>query len=231
VAVSFGIAGILTYNWWVLVPLKHGLMRSPNELFSDLEATGQPFAGAMRSADFLSGALLLVAFLLLRTGISGVLRREWTALVVFATAGSVGAIFPESCADGVSNACRAAEIRFQLPLHHYVHIVAGIVEFGAITVALLYAVRRTRGTDSRFGRIYRDLRRGALVAYPLLGLAYVTNDLGGVMEGVFFVGFTVMIATSMAEWIAIGRGRRTTYLPPSAGPRRPARPGATAPSP
>ncbi len=116
VAVWTGVAGILAYNWWVLVPLDHGLMRSPNELFSDLEATGQPFAGAMRTADFVSGALLVTAFLLLNSGAIGALRREWTAMVVFAVAGSAGAIFPESCADGISNACRAAEIRFQLPV-------------------------------------------------------------------------------------------------------------------
>ncbi|MGD0879958.1 MAG: DUF998 domain-containing protein [Acidimicrobiales bacterium] len=213
-AVSLGTAGILAYNWWVLVPVKPGLMRSPNELFSDLEATGQPLAGAMRSADFASGVLLVAAFVLLNTGVIDALRREWTAMVVFAIAGSVGAIFPESCADGVSDACRAAEIRFQLPVHHYVHIVAGIVEFGAITLALYSAVRRTRGSDSRFARLYRDLWRGALVAYPLLGLAYVTNDLGGIMEGVFFVGFTVMIGTAMAEWVAVGRARRPARLSP-----------------
>lgn len=27
-----GSAGLLTYNWWVLVPFRPGLMRSPNEL-------------------------------------------------------------------------------------------------------------------------------------------------------------------------------------------------------
>jgi hypothetical protein len=151
----------------------------------------------MRSADFLSGALLVAAFLVLHG--APALRREGRAMIVFAVAGSMGAIFPESCADGISNACRNAEIRLQLPVHHYVHIAAGIVEFGAITVALYQAHRRTRGQSTRAARMYRDLWRGALVAYPLLGLAYVTNDLGGVMEAVFFVGFSLMIGTQVAE--------------------------------
>ena len=38
------IGGLLAYNWWVLVPFKPGLLRSPDEFFSNLEVTGQPYA-------------------------------------------------------------------------------------------------------------------------------------------------------------------------------------------
>ena len=34
---------------------------------------------------------------------------------------------------------------------------------------------------------------------PLLGVAYLVNRMGGVMEAVFFAGFTVMIVTELAE--------------------------------
>ena len=46
----FGVAGLLAYNWWVLVPLKPGLMRSPSELFSNLEVTGQCSPSTGRAA-------------------------------------------------------------------------------------------------------------------------------------------------------------------------------------
>jgi hypothetical protein len=214
-AVVCGTAGIVGYNWWVLVALKPGLMRSPSELFSDLEVPGQPFAGAMRVADFVSGVLLFTAFLFLSRGPIARMGRELNAMLVFAMAGVMGAIFPEACADGLSNSCRIAEVQLQLPMHHYLHIAAGVFEFGAITLALFFAVQRTSVSTARIARIYRGLRKGAIIAYPLLGLAYVTNDLGAVMEGVFFVGFSVMLGTLMAERVLIGREERAFVLPSS----------------
>ena len=194
-----GIAGLLAYNWWVLVPLKPGLMHSPNELFSDLEASGQPFATAMQRADLISGLLLLAAFLVVggRSIRGG--RPEWLGMMVFAAAGALGGVFPEICADGINAVCRSMELTFQLPLRQYLHIAAGIVEFGGITVALVFAFRRTRTEQTRLARVYRGLARGACVAYPLLGAAYLVNRLGGVMETFFFAGFTVMVAAQLSE--------------------------------
>jgi len=199
VAWIFGIAGLLSYNWWVLVPIRSGLMRSPNELFSDLEVTGQPFATAMQHADFLSGLLLVGAFLV--TGGRSVPggRRDWSAMMVFAAAGSLGGVFPEVCADGINAVCRNMEWRFQLPLQQYLHIVAGIAEFAGITVALLFAFRRTRNQKTRSANVYRNLARVAFVAYPILGLAYMLNRLGGLVEPFFFVGFTAMVLTQLFE--------------------------------
>jgi len=198
--------GLLAYNWWVLVPFKPGLMTSPNELFSNLEITGQPYAAVMQHLDMLSGLLLLCAFLAtgLRSFPAG--RRDWAAMMVFAAAGLAGGVFPEVCADGINAVCRREEWHFQLPLSQYVHMVAGIVEFAAITIALFIAMRRTHGSRARTARVYRRLWQAALVAYPLLGLAYLLNRLGGVMEGVFFVGFTVMVLTQVAE--RTGHGAR-----------------------
>jgi hypothetical protein len=39
----------------------------------------------------------------------------------------------------------------------------------------------------------------AVVAYPLLGAAYLLNVLGGVMEAVFFAGFTIIVLTQLRE--------------------------------
>jgi hypothetical protein len=205
---GFGIAGLLAYNWWLLVPLKPGLMRSPDELFSNLEVSGQPFATAMQHADLLSGLLLAAAFLAAGSASIPGGRREWLAMMIFAAAGATGGLFPEVCADEVSPLCRRREWHFQLPLSQYVHTAAGVAEFGAITAALLFAVLRTRGQPSAAARAYRALAAGAVAAYPLLGLAYLLDRLGGVMEIVFFTGFTLMVLTQLRERTATSRERR-----------------------
>jgi hypothetical protein len=196
---TLGVAGLLVYNWWILVPLKPGLMTSPDELFSNLEVSGQPYAAVMQHADVISGVLLLAA--LLAAGTRGVAagRRDWLAMLGFPIAGIVGGLFPEVCADGINALCRQQEVRFQLPLGQYLHMAAGIVEFAAITIALIIAIRRTRGSHALTARVYRHMGQGALAAYPLLGLAYLVNRLGGLMEAVFFAGFTLMILTQLAE--------------------------------
>lgn len=197
-----GIGGLLAYNWWVLIPLKPGLLRSPDEFFSNLEVTGQPYAAIMQHLDMLSGLLVLAAFAIagfasIRSG-----RREWLGLIVFAMAGLIGGLFPQVCEDGVSIACMDAERHFQLPLTQYVHDGAGIIEFAGITLALLLAVRRTRSQRAVTARTYRALAIGAAIMYPILGLTYVINKLGAIVEGVFFAGFTVMVVVQLQERLA-----------------------------
>jgi hypothetical protein len=126
----------------------------------------------------------------------------------FAAAGALGGLYPEVCADGISAACRRLEYRFQLPAAQYIHMAAGIGEFAAITVALLCAAARTRGARSGVARVYRGLVLGAVVAYPLLGAAYLTDRLGGIMEAVFFAGFNVMVGTQLAERTSALRSAR-----------------------
>ena len=198
------MAGLVAYNWWILVALRPGLMTSPDELFSNLEVTGQPYASLMQHADLAAGLLLLAAFALTWPGHrwwgrwqSG--RVEWLSMLGFAAAGATGGLFPEVCEDGISAACRRLEYHFQLPPAQYIHMAAGIGEFAAITIAVFCAAARTRGSRSRFARVYRLLARGALIAYPLLGAAYLTDRLGGVMEAVFFAGFTVIAGAQLAE--------------------------------
>jgi hypothetical protein len=195
----FGTVGLIGYNWWLLVPLKPGLMTSPDELFSNLEVSGHPYAAAMQHADLASGLLLLAAFWVIGPGTSRDERREWLAMLGFAVAGAAGGLFPEVCADGVNAVCRQLEYRFELPISQYVHVVAGILEFAAITLAVLWAARRTRRLFTRPAAAYRALAAGALAAYPLLGAAYLLDRFGGLMEIVFFVGFTVMVITQLAE--------------------------------
>jgi uncharacterized protein DUF998 len=205
---ALAVAGLVAYNWWLLVPLKPGLMTSPNELFSNLEVSGQPYATLMQHADLLSGVLLLAAVVAAGRGTIRRGGRDWLAMIVFTLGGAAGGLFPEVCADGINAICRQQEVHFQLPASHYIHMVAGIVEFAGITVALFLARRRNRTSRSRPARLYRRIWIGALVCYPLLGLAYLVNRMGGVMEAVFFLGFTVMAMTWIAE--------RTSHQPAEA---------------
>jgi hypothetical protein len=196
-----GIAGLAAYNWWVLVPFKHGLLRSPDELFSNLEVTGQPYAIVMQRADITAGLALLAAFLLAGPGRGR--RREWLGMVVFALAGLIGGIFAQVCADGLDASCRAAERHFQLPLSEYLHDGAGVLEFAGITLVLWFAFRRTRGDRTVTALGYQILAGAALVAYPILGLSYLLNVFGAVMEAVFFVGFTLMVLLHLTEFLRV----------------------------
>jgi len=196
---ALAVAGLAAYNWWVLVPLRPGLLRSPDEVYSNLEVAGRPYAPAMQLADLLAGVLLLVAFLLIGSrSVSGG-RRDWLALVAFAAAIVAGGFFPETCADSLSPSCRRQELTFQLPASQYLHIVASFAEFGAITLALLLAMLRTRRQRTHIAGTYRVLAVGIAVCYPLLGVSYLVDRYGAVMEAAFFTGFTVLVVTELRE--------------------------------
>lgn len=153
----------------------------------------------MQHADLLSGLLLAGVFLI--SGMTSVRKgsREWAAMVVFSLAGALGGVFPEICSDGANALCRSRELRFQLPAQQYLHIIAGILEFGGITLALYYAWRRTRNSTTFTARIYKGLARSAIVGYPILGVAYLVNRLGSIAEAFFFLGFTVLVLTQLQE--------------------------------
>jgi hypothetical protein len=194
-----GVAGVVAYNWWVVVPFVPGLMPSVNGFFSDLEATGRPHAGLMSDADFASGVLMVAALLLRGSLARNGIRKEWKWMVAFAVAGAVGGRYTYACSEGLSAACRSMEWRLQLPIHHYVHVFSGIAEFATLTAAVLIARRRTRHETTRESAVYRWVLRSLLVGYPLLGLVYLTDRLGTLVEPIFFVAFSVMVLTELFE--------------------------------
>ena len=189
-----GVAGLVAYNWWVLVPFKHGLMRSPSELFSNLEVTGQPYAIVMQRADITAGVLLLLALLLAGSKSVEGARREWLGLVVFALAGAIGGLFPQVCADALNHSCMSAEWHFRLAASQYVHDSSGVIEFAGLTLALWFAALRPAAP-----RAYRILSLVVIVAYPVLGVSYLFNRYGGIVEAVFFITFTLVIVLQLAE--------------------------------
>ena len=193
---------MVAYNWWVVVPFIPGLMPSPNGFFSDLEATGARDATWMQHSDVAAGVLLVAAFLVRgATGRQGY-RPEWKWMVLFAAAGGVGGAFPYACAEGLSATCRSMEWHLQLPFHHYVHVVSGIAEFATMTVAAVLAMQRTRGTGTPVARVYGTLVKGLVVGYPLLGLVYLTDRLGTLVEPIFFVIFSAMVLAEVYEAVS-----------------------------
>ena len=197
-----GVAGVLAYNWWVVVPFVPGLMPSVNGFFSDLEATGRPHAALMSDADLCAGVLLVAAFLLRGSTSRHGVRREWKWMVAFALAGAIGGRYPYACAEGLSAACRQMEWHLQLPLHHYVHVVSGIAEFATLTAAAVIAFRRTRHEGTLEARAYAAVVTVLLIGYPLLGLVYLTDRLGTLVEPIFFVAFSAMVLAELFEPIS-----------------------------
>lgn len=198
-AVAVGIAGVALYNWWVVVALHSHLTTTVDELFSDLEATGRPDAALLQHLDLAAGLVVITALLV--RGAKGPLgrRAEWPWLVAFAAAGAVGGRFAYACPEGLSAGCRSAEWHLALPAHHYVHVVAGIVEFATATVAAYLGWQRTSATSDSVTRAFLWVGRALVVAYPFLAFAYLTDRFGAFVEPVFFVCFSVLVLAELVE--------------------------------
>ena len=124
--------------------------------------------------------------------------------MVFAVAGAVGGRYSYACSEGLSATCRSMEWHLRLPVHHYVHIASGIVEFVALTTAAVMAMRRTRGDGTRQARFYAAAVRVLAVCYPLLGVVYLTDRLGILVEPIFFVTFSAVVLVEVFEPIRHG---------------------------
>lgn len=188
-----------TYNWWLVVPFRQGLLTSTDGFFSDLAASGQPKAALLQRLDLAAALLLLAALLMHPASEHDGRRTEWGALLIFATAGLIGARYPYLCAEGLSASCRSREMHFQLPARHYVHVLSGIVEFAAITIAATQAFRRTRGEGTRVAAVYRGVVWVLLVGYPVLGACYLSDRWGVFIEPVFFLAFSAVVVGELVE--------------------------------
>jgi hypothetical protein len=78
-------------------------------------------------------------------------------------------------------------------------VVSGIAEFATLTVAAVMAMQRTRRSGAPIARVYRVLVEVLVVGYPLLGLVYLTDRLGTLVEPIFFVVFSAMVLAEVFE--------------------------------
>lgn len=193
-----GMIGLGAYNWWLATPFVPGMLHSPKVFFSDLSADGQPHAAMLHRVDTIGGLLLLTA-LLLRGPSDGLTKRpEWPWLVGFAIIAATGGMFPYACSPGYDAACRRLQFDFQLPLHHYIHMVAGVLEFFTATMAIWLARRADPDGQSLPGRVAHVLFPALFVAYPLLGYAYLRDQVGSLVEPVFFLMFTAVVLAELS---------------------------------
>jgi len=126
-------------------------------------------------------------------------RREWRWLLLFSIAGAIGGHFAYACPEGLSATCRSNEWHLRLPLHHYVHVFSGIIEFAAMSIAVYLAWKRTREHTDWVARCVKGVALAMVIGYPLLGIAYLTDRLGSFVEPIFFVAFSVMVAVELLE--------------------------------
>ena len=194
-----GLVGIVLYNWWVYVVVATNLLTSTNAFFSDLEATGRHDASLFEHLDLAAGIVMFVALALRGPWGPKGKRREWPWLLVFALAGMSGGHFSYACPEGLSAACRNAEWHLRLPLHHYLHVASGIIEFAMMTTAVFLAWKRTRDEKSLVAAGIKWTWVGLLVGYPLLAVAYLTDRFGSFVEPIFFICFSVMIFIELFE--------------------------------
>jgi hypothetical protein len=199
VAQFLGLVGVVLYNWWVWVVVASNLLISTDEFFSDLEATGRPDATIFQHLDLAAGIVMFVAFLLRGPWGPKGKRQEWRWLLLFAIAGALGGHFSYACPEGLSAACRSAEWHLRLPLHHYLHVISGVIEFATMTTAVYVAWQRTREDSGWVSRSIKGVGAAMLIGYPLLAVAYLTDRFGAFVEPIFFVCFSVMVAVELLE--------------------------------
>ena len=191
-----GAAGLLVYNWWIpAIVVRRGFPKA-DAFFSDLSANSEPHAKALQRLDLLAAALILLALLLRGPlGRSG-RRKEWPVLVAFAVASGVGGLFPFQCASTGNAVCRQLESQLQLPLHHYLHILAAVAEFGFATAAILLA-RASADIRTPEGRMVRRIFVTVALCYPMLAASFFTRRWGAFIEPVYFVSFSLIVAAEL----------------------------------
>jgi hypothetical protein len=188
----FAVVGVLAGNWWIAMPFLPGMLPSTNAFFSNFEASGQPNADVLQFLDLLGGLLLFVALMLRGPlGPNGG-REEWPWLVLYATSGAVGGLFPFACPEGTSATCRVREWTLALPPSHYIHMISGTVEFVAATLAIYLAWRRYQGASGALRPFLTFLLVVLAIGYPVLAVAYLGDRWGAFIEPVFFLSFSAI---------------------------------------
>ena len=190
-AVVIGALAIALHNWWIYVyPAGWMPQGSFHALISEASASDQPHGSLLSGFDIAVGIALLVAFGLRYRYWSRVSLAMWVYGILWALGGLFEGIFPMQCASTPDKVCEKAELRFTLPVHHYLHIGLGVLEFAGGTFMILRARRmNSLGWLHRLGRV---LTVAMLAWYPLIGLTFFTKKWQGITEPVFFVIFSVI---------------------------------------
>lgn len=189
VARIMGLLGVAAYNWWLYVLVRPGQYPvSEHGMFSDLEARSVPHSVDLRAFDVASGVLLLLAYAALWARGRRHLWPETPLMALMAAAVLVGGLFPYQCSEGLSSSCRRAEWHLELPVSHYVHVVAGISEFVCVTAVAVLLWRRLRpAASSWWRRVVSVVYRLLFVGYPAIAVTYLSGHGSLFVEPIFLL--------------------------------------------
>jgi hypothetical protein len=184
-----GLVGVAAYNWWLYVLIRPGHYPvSEKGMFSDLEARTVPHSLDLRAFDVGSGVLLLLAYAALWAHGRRRLWPETPLMALMAVAVLLGGLFPYQCTEGLSPSCRRAEWHLELPVSHYVHVVAGIGEFACVTAVTVLLWRRLRPAAQSWWRLVVSVvYRLLFVAYAVLAVTYLSDHGSLLIEPVFLL--------------------------------------------
>jgi Na+/H+ antiporter NhaD/arsenite permease-like protein len=68
-----------------------------------------------------------------------------------------------------------------------------------MTTAVYFAWKRTRGDTGWVAHAIKWTGVALLVGYPLLAIAYLTDEFGAIVEPIFFIAFSVMVFIELFE--------------------------------
>jgi hypothetical protein len=196
----FMIVGLVLLNWWVAIPFMERWPHSIDGLMSDFTATGGAEADTIRLIELVACAFILMA-LAIRGPLDrqGVRRADWWCVIGLVAFEAFDAIFVEACMSGIDDACFDRETHFALPVHHYFHVVGGILEWTFALGAAWYGWKRLRGTRTFRERTYFGLLIFAAVIVAPLATAFVTHRLFAVVEFFVYIAFTILIVFAITE--------------------------------
>ncbi|QMS56741.1 hypothetical protein CIB50_0001457 [Kocuria varians] len=164
------VAGV--YFAWLVSPLLDPQLHPWTSYASEYFVADRPAASVLRTADGLSGMLLVVIAVLSYARVRTLWRgraavRTWAgALAVAGAATVVDAINPMTCAPSVSPACAAAEAAGTLPVQHHLHTGSSALVGIAFVVAMLASLVLSTRED----RVVRIASWAGIVTTALSGI-------------------------------------------------------------
>ncbi|MFG2328188.1 DUF998 domain-containing protein [Streptomyces sp. NPDC048604] len=214
------LLGALAYSAWVPELAVRSGLDPVRSYVSELAAADQPYGAVFRTADLVSGLLLLAG------ACWGLLRSRgrpwsvtgWLGLALFGAATAADSRLPLSCPPTVDAACAAREAAGLVPFSHEAHAVSSALAMAGALVAMLALTVAAR----RYGDRPLLARTGpALVVLALLStvwtLAAITAFDAG--HGTWGLGAGQRLQLlAVAVWLAVLA--RSEYTATHLGPAR-----------
>lgn len=217
---------VITYQSWLAAAFLNPALPTSNSFASELASTSQPHHWVFRSADVLTGMLILcVSFLLsrnqptpLRAWPRWVRRFFFIAAALFASATILDAAFPMPCADSLTApevVASATCQTFSLRMHEFASVTVGIATVSICALSIWLFSGRWRAYFSPEDVPSRALSRPAFHSLPAVSvcvlallhigasLATVSADFFDWPPGLGWFQRTSILAVSLWCWTVV----------------------------